>query len=218
MTVKIITDIQAADFVQTKSTLMIGGFLGCGSPDLILEQLSIRPVNNLTVIANDTAFIDRAIGKLIDNEQISTLYVSHIGTNPKTGEQMNNGKVTVNLIPQGTLAEKIRCAGFGLGGFLTPTGVGTIVQEGKQIIKIEDKEYLLELPLLADIALIKAYKADKMGNLVYRASARNFNPLMASAAKIVIAEIEQLVEVGEIEPEHVVTPGIFVDYLVVDER
>jgi acetate CoA/acetoacetate CoA-transferase alpha subunit len=130
---------------------------------------------------------------------------------------MNSGEAEVHLVPQGTLAERIRFAGFGLGGVLTPTGVGTPVQEGKQIVEVEGKKYLMELPLHADVAIIKAYKADKMGNLIYRGAARNFNPIMAAAAKLVIAETEHIVEIGEIDPDEVITPSVFVDYLVVSK-
>ena len=214
MLAKIISVEQAADMVPSGAFVMVGGFLNAGSPNSILDEIGRRPIKNLTVISNDTSFVGKSLGDLVVNKQISRLYVSHIGTNPETGKQMNSGETEVNLVPQGTLAERIRCAGFGLGGFLTPTGVGTPVEEGKQTIEMSGRKYLLETPLAADIALIKAYKADKMGNLVYRGSARNFNPLMATAAKTVIAEVEKIVEVGELEPDAIVTPAIFVDYLV----
>ncbi|MDR3349904.1 MAG: 3-oxoacid CoA-transferase subunit A [Acidaminococcales bacterium] len=213
MPVQIISVERAADLVFSGASVMVGGFLNAGSPNFILEELSKRPIKDLTVIANDTSFVGKGLGNLVGNKQISRFYVSHIGTNPETGRQMTSGETTVHLIPQGTLAERIRCAGFGLGGVLTPTGVGTPVQEGKQIVEVEGKKYLMELPLRADIAIIKAYKADKTGNLVYRGAARNFNPLMATAAKLVIAEVEHIVETGELNPDEVVTPAIFVDYL-----
>lgn len=214
MTVKIISIKEAAQMVPSGSTVMVGGFLNCGSPNAILDEIKTMPTKDLKIISNDTSFIGKSLGDLVVNKQISELFVSHVGTNPETGNQMNKGELKVNLIPQGTLAERIRCAGYGLGGFLTPTGVGTPVQEGKQVVEIDGKKFLLEMPLGADIALIKAYKADKMGNLVYRGSARNFNPIMASAAKTVIAEVEQIVEVGEIPPDEIITPAVFVDYLV----
>lgn len=217
MATKVLTIQQAADMVKSGSSVMVGGFLNCGSPNSILSELKDRPVNDLTVTSNDTAYVGKGLGDLITNKQISRLYVSHIGTNPETGKQMTDGETEVNLIPQGTLAERIRCGGNGLGGFLTPTGVGTPVQEGKQIITIDGRKYLMELPLKADIALIKAYKADKMGNLVYRGAARNFNPLMATAAKLVIAEVEQIVEIGELDPDTIITPAVFVDYLVLSK-
>lgn len=214
MSVQIISAQQAAEMVTSGASVMVGGFLNSGSPNTILDEIAKLPTKNLTVISNDTSFIGKSLGDLVVSRQISCLYVSHVGTNPETGNQMNSGELKVNLIPQGTLAERIRCQGFGLGGFLTPTGVGTPVQEGKQIIEMNGKKYLLEEPLGADVALIKAYKADKMGNLVYRGAARNFNPLMATAAKIVIAEVEHIVETGELDPDHIVTPAIFVNYLV----
>ncbi len=195
-------------------TVMIGGFLACGTPESLIDALVQKGVKDLTVIANDTAFPDKGIGKLVVNRQLKKVTVSHIGTNPETGRQMHAGELTVELVPQGTLAECIRAGGFGLGGFLTPTGVGTVVENGKQKLTIGGREYLLELPLKADVALLKAAKADKAGNLVFRKAARNFNPLMATAAEIVIVEAQEIVETGTIDPDEVMTPGIFVDYLV----
>ena len=153
------------------------------------------------------------MGKLVVNKQIKKLIASHVGTNPETGKQMHTGEMEVVLVPQGTLAEQVRAGGAGLGGFLTPTGVGTIVEEGKEKIVIDGKTYLLELPLRADIALIAGEMVDKFGNIVYQGATRNFNNLMATAADIVIVEAESVVEVGELDPNHVVTPGIFVDYI-----
>jgi len=189
------------DHVRDGSTVMIGGFMGCGTPHTIMEGLVQKGVKNLKVIANDTALLGRGIGKLIDNDQVSELTASHIGLNPKTGRQMNAGKIKVDLVPQGTLAERIRAGGAGLGGFLTPTGLGTVVQEGKQVVKVGDREFLLEQPIRAQVALIKAFKADERGNLVFRLSARNFNPVMATAADYVVAEVEQLVPAGDIHPD-----------------
>nr|WP_279388488.1 3-oxoacid CoA-transferase subunit A [Anaerospora hongkongensis] len=168
----------------------------------------------LTVIANDTAFPDKGIGKLVVDGRLKKVIVSHIGTNPETGRQMNTGKIEVELVPQGTLAERVRAGGAGLGGILTPTGIGTMVAEGKEVITVDGKEFLLEKPLRADVALIKAYQADTAGNLLFRRSARNFNPLMAMAAKVVIVEAENIVEAGQIDPDQVMTPGIFVDWIV----
>jgi len=195
-------------------TVMIGGFLACGTPESLIDALVQKGVKELPVIANDTAFPDKGIGKLVVNRQLKKVTVSHIGTNPETGRQMHAGELTVELVPQGTLAECIRAGGFGLGGFLTPTGVGTVVENGKQKLTIGGREYLLELPLKADVALLKAAKADKAGTLVFRKAARNFNPLMATAAEIVIVEAQEIVETGTIDPDEVMTPGIFVDYLV----
>jgi acetate CoA/acetoacetate CoA-transferase alpha subunit len=199
---------------QDNQVVMIGGFLAAGTPEALVEGLLNKGVRDLTVIGNDTSFPDRGIGRLIVSKQIKKAIVSHIGTNKETGRQMTAGETEVELVPQGTLAERIRSAGAGLGGFLTPTGVGTIVEEGKQKLDIDGRSYLLELPLRADIALLKAWKADKSGNLVYRRAARNFNPLMAMAADLVIVEAEEIVEVGELNPDEVVTPGPLVDIIV----
>jgi acetate CoA/acetoacetate CoA-transferase alpha subunit len=215
---KIISLEKAAEKIKSGSRVMIGGFLACGSPDNIIDKLIDKGVDNLTIIANDTSFPDRGLGKLISNDCAKKVIASHIGTNPDTGKKMNEGSMEVELVPQGTLAERVRIGGAGLGGFLTPTGVGTIVEEGKRIIESEGKEYLLELPINADIALVKAWKADKKGNLVYRKSARNFNPLIAKACETVIVEAEEIVEVGEIDPDHVMTSSIFVDYIVRSEN
>jgi acetate CoA/acetoacetate CoA-transferase alpha subunit len=211
---KIISIDDAIEKIENAMTLMIGGFLGVGTPEKLVEGVLARNVQDLTVIANDTAFPDKGIGKLVVNRQLKKVIVSHIGTNPETGRQMNAGELEVELVPQGTLAEQIRAGGFGLGGMLTPTGVGTLVEQGKQKITIAGREYLLELPLKADVALIKAAKADKAGNLVFRKAARNFNPLMATAATVVIVEAQEIVETGMIDPDEVMTPGIFVTYLV----
>jgi acetate CoA/acetoacetate CoA-transferase alpha subunit len=206
------------DRIHDGATVMIGGFMGCGTPHTIMDGLVQKGVKNLKVIANDTALIGRGIGKLIDHNQVSELTASHIGLNPKTGQQMNQGQIKVDLVPQGTLAERIRAGGAGLGGFLTPTGLGTVVQEGKQVIKVDGREFLLEQPLRAEVALIKAFKADERGNLVFRLSARNFNPVMATAADYVVAEVEQFVPAGDIQPDQVHLPGIFVDAVVLSKE
>lgn len=211
---KIISAAEAAAKVKDGMTVMVGGFLGCGTPQTLVDQVLADGTKDLTLVCNDTAFPDAGVGKLVVNRQFKKVIVSHIGTNPETGRQMNAGELTVDLVPQGTLAERIRSAGFGLGGILTPTGVGTPVEAGKQKLTIDGKDYLLELPIKADVALIKAYKADKAGNLVFRKAARNFNPLMATAAQVVIVEAQNIVETGEIDPDEVMTPGIFVNYLV----
>lgn len=211
---KVITLKGAMEYIQDGMTLMIGGFMGVGTPENLIDAIVAKGVKDLTIIANDTAFPDRGIGKLIVNKQVKKVVASHIGLNPETGRQMNNKELEVDLVPQGTLAEQIRCGGAGIGGFLTETGIGTIVEEGKQKIKVGDKEYLLELPLRADVALIGASIIDKKGNVFYKGSTRNFNPIIATAADVVIAGAEKIVEVGEIDPNHVMTPGIFVDYIV----
>ena len=211
---KIISAAEAAAKVQDGMTVMVGGFLGCGTPQSLVDQVLARGTKDLTLVCNDTAFPDSGVGKLVVSRQFKKVIVSHIGTNPETGRQMNASELDVDLVPQGTLAERIRSAGFGLGGILTPTGVGTPVEAGKQKLTIDGKDYLLELPIKADVALVKAYKADKAGNLVFRKAARNFNPLMATAADLVIVEAQNIVEIGEIDPDEVMTPGIFVNYLV----
>lgn len=214
---KFITAQEAAAMVKEGSTVMVGGFLAAGAPDAIIDALVAQGTKELTLIGNDTGFVDKGVGKLIVNKQIKHVIASHIGTNKETGNQMNSGETQVTLVPQGTLAERIRATGCGLGGVLTPTGIGTPVEEGKQVIEVQGKKYLLEEALGAEIAFVKAYKADKKGNLVYRYMARNFNPMVAMAAKIVVAEVEEIVEVGELTPDEIVTPAIFIDYIVKSE-
>lgn len=211
---KVVSLEEVAKRVTDGQTVMVGGFLAVGCPETLVSLLVREKIKDLTLIANDTAFSDIGVGRLVTNRQLKKAVVSHIGTNPETAKQMLAGDLDVELVPQGTLAERIRCAGAGLGGVLTPTGVGTIVETGKKKISIEGKEYLLEMPLKADIALIKAFKADVSGNLIYRRSAQNFNPLMAMAASLVIAEVEEIVELGQIDPDEVVTPGVFVDVVI----
>jgi acetate CoA/acetoacetate CoA-transferase alpha subunit len=211
---KVKTLEEAWDKFRDGQTIMFGGFLAVGTPEALVDGLVKKGVKDLTVIGNDTSYVDRGIGRLIASRQIKKAIVSHIGTNKETGRQMTAGELDVELVPQGTLAERIRAAGAGLGGFLTPTGVGTIVEEGKQKLTINGKDYLLELPLKADIAILKAWKADKSGNLVYRRATRNFNPLMAMAADYVIVDAEHIVEGGELNPDEVMTPGTLVDMIV----
>jgi len=211
---KIISLEQAMELVHDGMTVMIPGFMGVGTPEILVDGLVEKGYKDLFIICTDTARPNVGIGKLIVNGQVKKLYASHIGTNPETGRMMNEGLIDVTLIPQGTLAERIRAGGSGLGGFLTPTGVGTVVEEGKQKIVVDGKDYLLELPLRADVALIRGSKVDKKGNIWYNAATRNFNTVMATAAKTVIVEAQELVEVGEIDPNNVMTPGIFVDYIV----
>jgi len=208
---KVASSEEISSLFRDGMSVMVGGFLAVGTPASLVGMLLAKGVKDLTLIANDTAFTDSGVGPLVVNRRLKKAIVSHIGTNAETGRQMMAGELEVDLVPQGTLAERIRAAGAGLGGILTPTGVGTIVEEGKQKLTIDGREYILELPLRADIALLKAHKVDKAGNLIYRKAARNFNPVMALAADIVIVEAEQLVEVGEIDPDEVMTPGILVD-------
>ena len=211
---KFISIEEAVSKVKDGMTIMVGGFLANGTPNKIVDALAKSGVKNLTLICNDTAYPDKGVGQLIANKQVKKLFVSHIGTNPHTSEQMNSGELEIEFCPQGSLAERVRAGGCGLGGILTQTGMGTIVAEGKQIVNVDGKDYLLEKPLRADIALIGASLGDKAGNLVYRGTSQNFNPLMASAADLVIAEINELVEVGEIAAENVKTPSIMVDCIV----
>ena len=211
---KFISIEEAVSKVKDGMTIMVGGFLANGTPNKIVDALAKSGVKNLTLICNDTAYPDKGVGQLIANKQVKKLFVSHIGTNPHTSEQMNSGELEIEFCPQGSLAERVRAGGCGLGGILTQTGMGTIVAEGKQIVNVDGKDYLLEKPLRADIALVGASLGDKAGNLVYRGTSQNFNPLMASAADLVIAEINELVEVGEIAAENVKTPSIMVDIII----
>ena len=211
---KFISIEEAVSKVKDGMTIMVGGFLANGTPNKIVDALAKSGVKNLTLICNDTAYPDKGVGQLIANKQVKKLFVSHIGTNPHTSEQMNSGELEIEFCPQGSLAERVRAGGCGLGGILTQTGMGTIVAEGKQIVNVDGKDYLLEKPLRADIALVGASLGDKAGNLVYRGTSQNFNPLMASAADLVIAEINELVEVAEIAAENVKTPSIMVDFII----
>lgn len=213
---KVITDAEAAKLIQDGMSVMIGGFLKCGSPTRVIEKLLENGTKNLTIIANDTSFIDSDKGKLVANKRVKKAIVTHIGMNPETGRQMHDGEMTVELVPQGTLAERIRAGGAGLGGILTPTGVGTVVEKGKQVIEVDAKKYLLEKPLKADIALIYADKADKYGNLGYFGTTRNFNTVMALAGATVIVEAEEYID-GAMDPNDVVVPGVLVDYIVPKE-
>ena len=203
--------------IKDGMSVMIGGFMGNGTPEHIMDALVAAKVKDLTVICNDTAFPDRGIGKLIVNRQIKKVIVSHIGTNPVTVDQMNAKELEVEFSPQGTLAERVRAGGAGLGGVLTTTGLGTVVADGKQTLEVDGKTYLLEKPLRADVALLGANIGDKSGNLIFKGTSQNFNPIMATAADVVIAEIEEVVEVGELAPETVHVPGIFVDFFCVKE-
>lgn len=191
---------------------MIGGFLRCGTPAKLIDELVKNNTSGLTLIANDTSTPDFDRGKLIVNKQIKKAIVAHIGTNPETGRQMNAGELEVELVPMGTLVERIRSGGAGLGGFLTPTGVGTIVEQGKQIMEIAGRKYLFEKPLRADFALIYATKIDKFGNAFLEGTTRNFNPVMATAAETVIVEAEEISD-EPLNPNEVTIPGIFVDYI-----
>jgi len=225
---KFISAKEAAALIKDGDFVMVGGFLGHGTPDSIINAIADSDVKDLTVAVNDTGFPAadpengvkgekhgfRGVSELVARHKIKTLYVSHIGTNPETGRQMSEGTMDVRLTPQGTLAERIRAGGFGLGGILTPTGVGTDVANGKQVINVDGKDYLLETALKGDVCVIKGSIVDKMGNIYYTGTTKNFCPLMAAACKTVIVEAEKVVEPGEIAPEDVMTPFVLVDYIV----
>ena len=198
------------------ASLMIGGFMAVGTPERLIDEIVLQNKRDLTVIANDTASPGRGIGKLVAANQVRKAIVSHIGLNPETQRQMMAGEMEVELVPQGTLIERIRAGGYGLGGILTPTGIGTQVETAKQQIKVEGKSYLLEVALRADFALVQAFLADYVGNLSYALTARKFNPIVAMAADTVLASSDNIVPVGVISPDHVMTPAPVVDYLVVN--
>jgi acetate CoA/acetoacetate CoA-transferase alpha subunit len=219
---KIMTAQEAVAGIQDGATIMVGGFMACGTPEILIDALVAKNVKNLTIICNDAGVPGRGVGKLLSNGQIKTLIASHVGLNPEVASRMNTDvaedKLECILVPQGTLAERVRAGGAGLGGFLTPTGVGTIVANGKQVINIDGRDYLLEKPLKADFALIRGSVTDKFGNTTYNGTTRTFNPMMATAAKYVIVGTCEIVEVGEIDPNNVVTSGIFVDAIVGGEK
>jgi acetate CoA/acetoacetate CoA-transferase alpha subunit len=205
---------EAVGMIPDGASLMIGGFMGVGTPERLVEELVRQGKRDLTVIANDNASPGRGIGKLVTAGLVKKTIASHIGLNPEAQEQMIAGTLEVELVPQGTLIECIRAGGFGLGGILTPTGIGTIVEEGKQKIAVDGKDYLVEPALRADFALVHAFIADYLGNLAYALTARNFNPVMAMAADTVVVTADHIVPVGVISPDHIVTPAPVVDYLV----
>lgn len=204
--------------IKDGSRIMVGGFLGTGAPKQIIDALAESGVKDLTIICNDTVFDGKGWSKLIENHQVKEIYATYIGGSKASIQQMNDGLLKMNLVPQGTLAEKIRAKGAGLGGILTPTGIGTVVAEGKQIINVGGKDYILEEPIGADFALIGGSIVDETGNVFYRGTTKNFNPMMAQAADVVIVEAEKVVRVGEIQPESVHTPALFVDYIYVREN
>jgi len=205
---------EAIAMIPNGATVMIGGFMGVGTPERLLDELVRQKKGELIIIANDAAVPGRGIGKLFDASLVAAMTASHIGLNPKVQEQMMAKKVSVSLVPQGTLVERIRAGGSGLGGVLTPTGTGTIVEEGKQQIEIGGKHFLLETALRSQFALVHAFLADYLGNLSYALTGRNFNPVMAMAADTVIVTADHIVPVGVITPDHVVTPAPLVDYLI----
>ena len=219
---KIMTADEAVSKINDGDSIMVGGFMACGSPEILIDALVRRNVKHLTVICNDAGVPGRGVGKLITNGQVKTLIASHVGLNPEVAQRMNTDvaedKLECILVPQGTLAERIRAGGAGLGGFLTPTGVGTIVAEGKQVINVDGRDYLLEKPLRANHALLRGSVSDKFGNTTYNGTTRTFNPMMATAADYVIVGTCEVVEIGQIDPNNVVTSGIFIDAIVGGEK
>lgn len=203
--------------IQDGATLMLGGFGLCGIPENLILALREKGVKNLTCISNNAGVNDFGIGLLLQQKQVKKMISSYVGENDLFERMVLSGELEIELVPQGTLSERIRAGGAGIGGFYTPTGYGTIVAEGKETKVIDGRNYVLELPLKADFSLVKAYKADPMGNLVYRKTARNFNPMMATAGKITIAEVEEIVNLGDLDPESVVTPGVYVKRLIKGE-
>jgi 3-oxoacid CoA-transferase subunit A len=205
---------EAVALIPDGATIMVGGFGLCGIPESLITALHRRGVKGLTVISNNAGVDDFGLGILLQTRQVRKMISTYVGENQEFERQFLSGEMEVELVPQGTFAERIRAGGAGIGGFFTPTGYGTIVAEGKETRVIEGRAYVLEMRLKADYALVKAYRGDPLGNLVYRKTARNFNPMMAAAARVTIAEVERLVEPGAIDPETVVTPGIFVKYIL----
>ena len=211
---KTTTPEAAIAMIPDGASLMIGGFMGVGTPERLVDELLRQGKRELTVIGNDTARPGVGIGKLVDGKALRKAIVSHIGLNPETQQKMLAGEIEVELVPQGTLIERIRAGGCGLGGILTPTGVGTVVEEGKRKIEVDGRDYLLETALRADFALVHALLSDYLGNLTYGLTARNFNPVIAMAGATVIVDADHVVPVGMISPDHVITPATLVDYLV----
>jgi 3-oxoacid CoA-transferase subunit A len=208
---------EAVALIPDGATIMMGGFGLCGIPETLIAALHARGTKGLTVISNNAGVDDFGIGVLLRARQVRKMISTYVGENKEFERQFLSGELEVELVPQGTFAERIRAGGAGIGGFFTPTGYGTLVSEGKETRVIDGKPYVLESPLKADFAFVKAWRGDRVGNLVYRKTARNFNPVMATAAKVTIAEVEQLVEPGDLDPDHVVTPGIFVRHILQGE-
>jgi len=209
---KIVTAEEAVSLIKDGSTVMVGGFLSCGVPDKLIDEVIKQNIGQLTMISNDTSFPDANKGKLIVSKQVKKLITTHIGTNPETGRQMNAGEIDVEFVPMGTLVERIRAKGAGLGGILTQTGVGTIIEGNKQTMEIDGKRFIFDKPIGADFALIYGTKVDKYGNVAFHGTTRNFNTVMATAADTVIIQADELVDC--IDPNDVVIPGLFVDYIV----
>ncbi len=204
----------AVALIPDGATVMCGGFGLCGLPENLIKALHDRGTRDLTIISNNPGVDDFGVGMLIRKQQVRKIFASYVGENKEFERQAIAGEIEYTLVPQGTLAERIRAGGAGIGGFFTPTGYGTIVAEGKETRVIDGRHYVLELPLHADFALVKAYKGDTRGNLIYRKTARNFNPVMATAAKVTLAEVEEIVQPGELDPDAIVTPGIYVAHVL----
>ena len=216
---KVLPSAEAAvALIPDGATLLVGGFGLCGIPENLILALRERGTANLTVISNNAGVDDFGLGMLLKTRQIRKMISTYVGENKEFERQYLSGELDVELVPQGTFSERVRAAGAGIGGFFTPTAYGTLVADGKETRVIDGKPYVLEKPLAADFALIRGYRGDHLGNLVYRKTARNFNPVMATAATVTIAEVEELVEPGAIDPEHVVTPGIYVNHIIRGER
>jgi len=209
---------EAVSLVPDGATIMMGGFGVCGLPENLIDALHDRGTRDLTIISNNAGLDGFGIGRMLVTHQVRKMISSYVGENKEFERQFLSGELDVELVPQGTFAERIRAAGAGIGGFFTPTGYGTVVAEGKETRVIDGKPYVFEAPLHADFAFVRAWKGDRLGNLVYRKTARNFNPIMATAAQVTIAEVEHLVEPGEIDADHVVTPGIFVQHILKGEK
>jgi 3-oxoacid CoA-transferase subunit A len=215
---KVGTAQECVSRIPDGATVMIGGFGLCGTPENLIRQLVERGAKDLTVVSNNAGVEDFGVGLLIGRKRVKKVIASFIGGNPVLEKAILAGEMEVELVPQGTLAERIRAAGAGIAGFYTPTGVGTVVEEGKEKRVFGGREYLLEKPLAADFALVKGWRGDEVGNVVYRRTARNFHPLMAAAAETTFVEVEALVKPGELDPEVVATPGLFVDTIFQGER
>lgn len=215
---KLITAEEAAAMIRPHSRVAIGGFLAVGAPETIIDAIVACGTKDLHIIVIASDWEKRGIGKLVVNHQVKSAQVSHMGTNKEIQAQMNSGEIAIELVPQGTLMERVRAFGAGLGGVLTPTGLGTVVADGNQIITVDGKDYILETAIPSDFAIIRAWKADKAGNLIYRKTARNSNPIMAMAGKTTIVEVDEIVEIGELDPEQIVTPGVFVNYILLSKE
>ena len=216
---KVLPSAEAAvALIPDGASIMMGGFGVCGLPENLIAALHARGTRDLTIISNNAGVDGFGAGVLLNAHRVRKMISTYVGENKEFERQYLGGEIEVELVPQGTFSERMRAGGAGIGGFFTPTGVGTLVAEGKEVRVIDGKSYVLEAPLHADFAFVRAWKGDRDGNLVYRRTARNFNPVMATAARVTIAEVEHLVEPGEIDPDHVVTPGIFVQYILKGER